>query len=473
MILVSFIYSFRNHNTCRNKSKSQYRSTNKHRITNGNRNTNHNNNKNGNENDIEDLLNADNNSLKEEQDYDKFFNNQMNKNQKNHKNFNQDKIAPNSNINMLETSSHKKKNKNSSKPNRNKKSKRTIPNAKLFSQFNPYYPNKKSIIDENTSASYCQHKRGFLHLVKNSSKLGISPLSIRTIPVYVVLRDDMLNIQMGLSYRTLFSSVKVENILKITKRFKNANCFEIIEDAVEEQTLTKSPITLCSGNANIMMEWVGALQEFKDCLYNVSSKNQGKGDKTLLDFNRINTLIKSEHHGNSNRGKGIIGNGFDHLFYDSGNTVHFPGGNSSSSSTSMSSSTRTILNSAYIDGPNGSGSVYNSHFDTNGIHDKRKQDDYVMREELNGIVGLLEEGSINNKKMKRNMDSKLKNAEKIERDIRDKHHMIDQILENRERLNKERESKILSEVHKKREIQLLRAVKSRILQYKVRKFNKN
>merc|ERR1712166_1477660 len=37
------------------------------------------------------------------------------------------------------------------------------------------------------------------------------------------------------------------------------------------------------------MDWVKALQEFKDCLYN----NKYDGSRTLLDFNRINTLIKA------------------------------------------------------------------------------------------------------------------------------------------------------------------------------------
>ena len=74
---------------------------------------------------------------------------------------------------MIETSN---RNKNLSNKNSKKKTeaiaKKTYPQAKLFSQYNPYYPKKKSIIEENTSASYCKFKRGFLHLVKNSSKLG-------------------------------------------------------------------------------------------------------------------------------------------------------------------------------------------------------------------------------------------------------------------------------------------------------------
>lgn len=297
------------------------------------------------------------------------------------------------------------------------KPKKAYPPAKLISQYNPYYPKKKSVIIENTKSSYCKYKNGFLHLVKNSSKLGAIPLTIRTIPVYVTLTMTELKLQMGLPLKTLFNTVKVGNILKVTKKFKNAFCFEIIEDEVIEKSLAKSPITLCAGNFNIMMDWVKALQEFKDCMYNIDSRNTGS--RTLVDFHRINKLIKVVKPSTTKKPKA-----FNPLYYEQGASV-------------------------------------------SRINRGTSKDEYVMKRQLEKIVGLLEKGQINKQTVNRKMKTQLKNAEKIEYDIRKKQDMINKIIRQREMKEKEKEEKIKTQVQKKREVQLLKAVKSRILQYKV------
>jgi len=405
MILVSCVYTNKNNNSNKNKNEN---------ISN-------------NENDIEELMFTDSSTERADTELNKFFEKEKEKNSYNEiENYmDKDKKPDTEDINMLETVKGKKKaakkKSKSSKKGANKtksKPKKTYPPAKLISQFNPYYPKKKALIDSNTSASYCKFKKGFLHLVKNSNKLGATPLTIRTVPVYVSLTMYTFNIQMGLAFKTLFNTVKVKNILKITKKFKNANCFEIVEDNVVEKTLAKSPITLCAGNTKIMMQWVKALQEFKDCLYNVSSKNTGS--RTLMDFNRINTLIKVAHV----TPKAKIPKAFNPLVYENGPSV-------------------------------------------NKKTKKAAKDEYVMKRQLAKIVGLLERGRINKQKLTRKMNTKLKNAKKIEYDIRTKQDMINKIINKRERREKEKEYKIRAQVHKKREIQLLKAVKSRIKQYKV------
>lgn len=383
-------------------------------------NKNSNKNNNNNNNDIEDLMYADSSTDNSDSELNKFL-------EKNGSN-KIEKLSRTSEINMLETGKGKKKaskknTKKGKKSSKKSKPKKTFPPAKLISQFNPYYPKKKTSILSNTSADYCKFKKGFLHLVKNSSKLGATPLSIRTVPVYVSLTMFTFNIQMGLSFKTLFSTTKVLNILKITKKFKNANCFEIVEDEVSEKTLTKSPIVLCAENSKIMMEWVKALQEFKDCLYNVNSKNDGS--RTLMDFNRINTLIKAPKSPKSPKSPAKIA--FNPLYYQNGGTV-------------------------------------------NGARKKNNAKvEYVMKRQLAKIVGLLEKGTINKERLTRKMNNKLKSAKKIEYDIRTKQNMINQIISKREMKDKEKENKIRTQVHKKREIQLLKAVKSRIKQYKVNK----
>lgn len=419
VILVSCIYTNKNHNSNRNSNENSNKSENN----------------NNNNNDIEELMYAESNTERADTELNKFFEKESNKydqidnyvNDSLHKKHSNKQKKHRNELNLLETSKAKakgkskgkskgKKAKGKSKGKKTKKAKK-YPNAKLLSLHNPYYPKKTGVILSNTSASYCKFKKGFLHLVKNASKLGPAPLTIKTVPVYVNLNMYTLSLQMGLSLRTQFDTIKVRNILKVTKKFRNANCFEIIEDKVIEKTLAKSPIVLCAGNPKILFDWVKALQEFKDCLYNTSSKNDGS--RTLMDFNRINTLIKVAHPPAGKKPKA-----YNPLYYNAGPPV-----------AKKKKSTAKA--------------------------------EYIMKKQLAGIVGLLERGQINKQKLTRKMNTKLRNAKKIEYDIRSKQNMINKILNKRQRKEKQMEIKIRNKVHKKRELQLLKAVKSRIRQYKV------
>merc|ERR1711957_24657 len=288
-----------------------------------------------------------------------------------------------------------KKNSKGKKNSKKSKPKKTYPPTKLISQFNPYYPKKKAMIIRNTSASYCKFKRGFLYLVKNSKKLGTTPLQIHVVPVYVSLSMFAFKIQMGLSGKTLFSTVKTKNILKITKKFKNANCFEVVEDEVSETSLTQSPVVLCAASSKNMMGWVKALQEFKDCLYN----NKYDGSRTLLDFNRINTLIKAP------KAKVAAKKVFNPLYYQN-----------------------------------------------SPIKKKKvvKKVEYVMKRQLAKIVGLMERGRMNKQRLTRKMNTKLKSAKKIEYDIRSKQNLITKIMDKRQSKEKNIVNKIRVKVHKKK-----------------------
>jgi len=167
------------------------------------------------------------------------------------------------------------------------------------------------------------------------------------------------------------------------------------------------------------MDWVKALQEFKDCLYN----NKYDGSRTLLDFNRINTLIKAP------KAKAIVKKAFNPLYYQN----------------------------------------------TPVTKKKTPKTEYVMKRQLAKIVGLMEKGQMNKQRLTRKMNTKLKSAKKIEYDIRSKQNMITKIMDKRQSKEKNIVNKIRVKVHKKREMQLLKAVKSRIKQYKkkeVKKFNK-
>jgi hypothetical protein len=371
---------------------------------------------------------ANSNDFDNDSDLDKFYLNENNKFKNNdkislegiRKNKNKQEIdTGNNEIQLLEMKSNIKA--NSKNTNRHKKTKdqkntkkenKNYPTAKLINQYNPWLPKKREIINANTEEKYCTYKHGFLYLVKDPKKLGDAPLSIHTVPVFVSLTMESLNVQMGVELKTLFALVKTVNILKITKKFKNANCFEILEDDIVEESLSKNPIVLCASNSKSLANWVRALQQFKDCIYNTDSKMTET--ETLIDFNRVNQLLKTP--------KGKVTKFDEGLFYDK---APLP------------------------------------------IVRKETRIETVMKTELEKIVGLLERGRINEMNKKRTMDAKLKGAENIEKDIRNKKAMIDKILDTRANKDKENDEKLKADEEKKRELQLLKAVRARISQYKV------
>jgi hypothetical protein len=299
------------------------------------------------------------------------------------------------------------------KPSTNNKiqnSKSDVPQAKIIPQKNPYFPKSISQISYFTRASNCKYKSGFLYLVKNPEKLRDQPLSINTVPVFVSMNLNTIDIQMGVSPRTLFHTFKVQNILRITKKFKNANCFEIVENQIIEKKIAKSPVVLCSNAFQSFIKWVKTIQEFKNCLYDVDSRIDG--DKTLVDFHKVNEVTPLSNKKDNE-----------------------------------------ILKPLYYAGT--------------PLKNKNKTTQYEMQKQLTKIVGLLERGTNNNQKMNRKMNDKLNKAIIIENDLKLKKHMLEDIMDKRRIKEKEKMDQMKSKIAKKREIQLLKAVKERINQYKV------
>lgn len=300
--------------------------------------------------------------------------------------------------------------KNLKKPPQKKKPKKPkYPAPKYINSFNPWFPKKKTELKDNTEEKYCKFKRGFLYLVKNPNKLGPLPLTIHTIPIFVNLSMQSLNLFMGVNENSLFTSVNLENILKISKKFKNANCFEVFKDQIIEKTFAKIPLVLCASNSKSLAQWVRAIQQHKDCIYN-NSASKIKETETLIDFNRVNKLLKRPIKKDKK------------LYYQPAPPLRRP----------IS----------------------------------------PMKNELSKIVGLLAEGQISQQQEKKKIEAKVKKASLIQADIKKKKMMIDTILDVRENKEKARDVKIKEKLGKKREIQLLRAVRSRIIEYKVNKIKK-
>jgi len=329
---------------------------------------------------------------------------------------------PNIEQDTLTKKFYKKNKKNlkklNSKSSITKITKKPVPNATFNLEKNPHFPNSPAEIASNTKYSKCEFKSGFLYLVKNSEKLSKNPLRINAIPVYVEMNMKDISFQMGVMQKSAFNQVDLEKILRINKKFSNSFCFEIVENEIIQKTLAKIPVTLCAKDYSTMVSWVSAIQQFKNCLNRISDKNSQQENKTLIDFENINKLLKDNH-----TYPGKIPQEIKKIYYQK--------------------------SSPYIKST------------------KKSESEMRITKQLKSIVETLEKGSLQKNKMRRRMNSKLKNAENMAKDLRMKQILINSILEKRINNEKEKEDQIKNNEHKQREVQLLRAVQQRIRQYKV------
>jgi len=261
----------------------------------------------------------------------------------------------------------------------------------------------------------CNEKKGYLYLSRNVFPSLNKPLLIKVVTVYAYLTKGAFTLAMGPEEKSLFYSINLGNILKITQRYSNSYCFDMIENSVYQKSLTKGPVTLCSKTQKQMEEWINAIQEFKECNISVYTDPKSQ-NKVLVDFEKVNQLLK-------NREKNDKNTETKKLYYKK--------------------------ESPYIPNP------------------KRIERENKISKTLNQIIQTIESGNIAQNQVRRRMVSKVKRAEQFAYDIRRKQELINSMMQKRLMKEKDREAKLISIEHRARELQLLKAVQQRIRQYKV------
>ncbi len=140
--------------------------------------------------------------------------------------------------------------------------------------------------------SKCKRKTGFLNYLQNRPTIKNNEITIY--PIYVTLNQYTLSLFYSYESTTLFKIVKLNSILRVALQYDKTYCFDIIINEVEEKRLKTGPLSLCANNINEMKEWIRAILEFKECkiIKNRRHSSIPHQGKTLIDFNKINTLIK-------------------------------------------------------------------------------------------------------------------------------------------------------------------------------------
>ncbi len=290
--------------------------------------------------------------------------------------------------------------------------KNKIPPPKYVILKNPHIPKNIKKLKEGETNNKCHEKTGYIYLANNIFSPKNLPLQIKVVPIFVILTRSTISLMMGPEEKSMFNEIKLENIQKITQRYSNSFCFDIVENNVIEKTLAKGPISLCAKNKKNMEDWIIALQEFKECNINVVSMDNMQ-NKVLVDFEKVNELLKPRSNIKNT-------NEFDPLYYDGGSSNNRP-----------------------------------------------KEDESEISKVLKNIVTTIEGANINERKISRTMSSKILKAEKFAFDVKRKTDLLDNMIQKRQMREKDKEAKLIQYENKARELRLLKAVLGRIKQYKV------
>lgn len=141
--------------------------------------------------------------------------------------------------------------------------------------------------------SKCHEKKGFLEIIQNQDS---SSKKINLVMTRVVLNPDNLKLFTTMEESSLFTTIHLDSILKISQeeKFKDSGCFDIILNKAfaVEKFLQKRRITMCAPDKVKMGEWVHSIFEFKECSSQYPSP---KGAKIVLDFNEVNKIKKDDN----------------------------------------------------------------------------------------------------------------------------------------------------------------------------------
>ncbi len=274
-----------------------------------------------------------------------------------------------------------------------------LPNPKIESEDPKYVAHQK-----------CKIKSGYLKIVRNPLVL---PQELQLYKIFVSLNLNSINLYLDTSgARTLFNSIKLNRIIRLAqqKSLIKHNCFDfVVHDVLhQKQSLDKGQVTLCARNQIEMRSWVNAIGEFKECL--VDKNNDIKDNKILVDYNKVNELLKLK----SSRYEGEKS-----LYYDNTN--------------------KAIRKSpSNIKKDNDIGKAMGNIFDT------------------------IKKGSFMRNKLQREMRSKLDEAKRYAKEMSDRQDIIRKILKKRQDQEKAKEKDLLKEEGKNKQMQLLKAVQKKI-----------
>ena len=127
---------------------------------------------------------------------------------------------------------------------------KVVPNAKII-----VTPKVKAL---HSSFSVCKEKSGLLNHLKSAKKFNLI-----VSPVFIRITPRQINFFNSFEKGSLFKSLNLNEIIRITQQYTNTNCFDI-ETRVNTNSVVEKT-TLCSISKKMPNNWINAILEFKKC----------------------------------------------------------------------------------------------------------------------------------------------------------------------------------------------------------------
>jgi hypothetical protein len=235
-------------------------------------------------------------------------------------------------------------------------------------------------------------------------------------PIFGEINLEKFELFLNDMVKSKFFEINLIDILRISRSpvLVTNNCFNIILNSIDTDKLLKGPLSLCFKSKNIVNDWMRTINEFKEC--QIDSSNKIRDNKVLVDFHKVNKLIKDPINHNSERDE-------NKLFYDNGDKVH-------------------IKKHTYID------------------------KEIVIKQMMNNIVSTITKGSIQSNKVRRKMQNELKETIAAANKMQKQQDLVKSIVNKRIEIENRKKDQLRNIEKKNKEIQLLKAVKNRILKSK-------
>jgi hypothetical protein len=291
-----------------------------------------------------------------------------------------------------------------------------------------------NIVNKITKFEKCKLKSGIINFLKSGDN---SKQMLSVTPIHIRITDEEISLYHNEKLVSLFTSIKLNEISHITQTYANTPCFnivksKIIKDESNEYTIKRTKIPLCGENKENSKEWMRTIQEFKFCSLN-SNFNTKSSTKIIVDFEKVNELAESMKKSTpvsqgaspiinlniSNKSKQTSNSPLKELFYDNSNN-------------------------------------------SNHKSQIQEAEHHQLQKEVKNILSTIKQGAIAEDQEKRKLNSQLKEAKQITKEIEKKKEFMKKSIENKSLLEQKKINIINTHQKKNNEILLLKAVTQKL-----------
>ena len=284
----------------------------------------------------------------------------------------------------------------------------------------------------------CDTKTGVINqIVKKDSKKRELTLQ----PVYYQLNAQSFNLYDTMGNKAqLISVLNIDKVVRLLEIYPGTHCITFVVRMENKKEI--EALTVCADNVKEMNNFSQSITEFKECDIHVMSSEVN--EQVLMDFSRVNQLLKPIEKTVPPTLKKII--------------AAIPGAKASPRLPKVAGQEqKDLLDGMYYD---------------NSQKTIRKKPQAVLRTQqmkkhVKSIITEIQMGNLAQKKLQREYQGKIAQAEKVAKEVEHQKEIVREILQKRSEKEQERKVVMQQKKDRNKEMQLMKAVKMQIHKIKV------